>query len=178
MIAPGAFDRRRRDEVISGLDVDLKLLSDTHVTPYVILEHKSDPVGKSMGGSATYTFGARAAGTLPKRFDYDVEFAFQRGHASTAGIEAWAGHYALGWRPAVSRAPRVVAEVNHASGDHDPGDGRVSTFDQLYPTNHSKYGIADQIGWRNMREAMLGVAMPAGQVTFRTDVHHFWLASS
>lgn len=178
VITPGAFDRRRRDEVISGLDVDLKLLSDTHVTPYVILKHKSDPVGKSTGGSATYTFGARAAGPLPKRFDYDVELAFQRGHSNTAGIQAWAGHYALGWRPAVSRAPRVVAEVNHASGDHDPGDGRVSTFDQLYPTNHSKYGIADQIGWRNMREAMLGMALPAGKVTFRTDVHHFWLASS
>src|SRR5688572_1409875 len=71
---------------------------------------------------------------------------------------AWAGHWVLGYTlPTVPSKPRLVAEYNYASGDKDPADGQRGTFDQLYPTPHDKYGLADQVGWRNIHNARAGV---------------------
>jgi hypothetical protein len=59
--------------------------------------------------------------------------------------------------PAIRYKPRFVLEYNYASGDGDSKDGKRGTFDQLYPTAHDKYGLADQVGWRNIHDARLGV---------------------
>jgi hypothetical protein len=48
-------------------------------------------------------------------------------------------------------------EYNYASGDSDSTDGHRGTFDQLYPTGHDKYGLADQVGRKNIRNARGGV---------------------
>lgn len=53
--------------------------------------------------------------------------------------------------------PRFSVEYNYASGDHNPKDGTHGTFDQLYPTAHDKYGLADQVGWKNISNARAGV---------------------
>jgi hypothetical protein len=65
----------------------------------------------------------------------------------------------------------AVADV--ASG----GTGsRSRTFDNLYPTNHNKYGILDMQGWRNVIHFAVGVdylANPA--TTLRSSLHTFRL---
>ena len=151
------------------------------IEPYVFARFQKTATGElgGVGDAATYTFGARAAGPLPRRFDYGVEVAVQRGHVATDSIGAWAGHYALGWTVVPSNfKPRLVVEFNHASGDGDPRDGRRQTFDQLYPTNHTKYGIADQMGWRNMRDAMVGVEVfPVAKLKLNADAHRMFLAT-
>ena len=82
----------------------------------------------------------------------------QRGTFSGDDLRGSAAHgrfsYALTAKPT---APRLRAEYNYASGDAAPGDGVRGTFDQLYPTNFDKYGIVDQIGYRNMHDARVGV---------------------
>jgi hypothetical protein len=132
-----------------------------------------------LGDLDVYTYGLRAKGKLPRRFDYAVEMAFQAGHAAADDIRTWAGHWVLGlspWRD--DRAPRLVAEYNYSSGDSDSRDGRRGTFDQLFPTNHNKYGIADRIGWRNMRDAMAGLEWkPARKWKINVDYHALWLAT-
>ena len=133
----------------------------------------------SSGPGTTYTMGARAVGTLPRRLDYNVDMAWQTGHRADDDIKAWAGHYALGWMVGNSASkPRVTIEYNHASGDDDPADGHTSTFDQLYPTNHSKYGTADLLGWRNMHDVVVGFGMlPASSVKLDVAVHRFILGT-
>ena len=39
----------------------------------------------------------------------------------------------------------------HASGDGNPGDGRRGAFDQLSPSAHNKFYLADQCIWSNLR---------------------------
>lgn len=183
VVTQGAFDRRKHGETLSGTYVSFShLLPRSVVEPYVFAKLQQHATGElgAPGDGATYTFGARSAGAVGPRFDYGVEVALQRGHVAADTIDALAGHYAGGWLLTRSRVkPRVVAEFNHASGDGNPRDGRRQTFDQLYPTNHSKYGIADQMEWRNMQDVMVGFAIdPTRKLKVNADVHRLFLATT
>jgi hypothetical protein len=73
----------------------------------------------------------------------------------------------------------VFGEYNYASGDETPADGQRGTFDQLYPTPHDKYGLADQVGWKNIHHLRTGVEFkPQPRLALAGGYHSFWLASS
>ena len=131
------------------------------------------------GDADVYTIGTRLAGKLPAAFDYKLEIAGQRGHYAHDSIRAWALHSQIGYTISSARTtPRLLLEYNFASGDRDPADGRHGTFDQLFPTNHYKYGIADRVGWRNMHNVRAGVgANLTRRLNVQLDYHSFWLAS-
>ena len=61
--------------------------------------------------------------------------------------------------------------------DESPADGKRGTFDQLYPTGHDKYGLADQVGWRNVHHVRAGVeASPWKKWQLGGNYHSWWLA--
>jgi hypothetical protein len=124
------------------------------VEPYLFLKSNRracDGVGP-LGDRDVFTYGARTTGELPGRLDYNVEMALQGGHEAEQSIGAWAGHWEVGIRPfRPDSAPRLAAEYNYASGDNRPGDGRHTTFDDLYPAGYNKCGAADPFAWRNLR---------------------------
>ena len=123
------------------------------------------------------TTGARLVGTLPARLDYNVEAAIQRGSLGPDSIRAWAGHWQIRAALPGAGVPRVTAEYNFASGDADPADGIRGTFDQLYPTAHDKYGLADQVGWRNIHHVRAGFDMTPFKATpISVSYHSYWLA--
>jgi len=112
----------------------------------------------TIGTLVSSTTGVRLAGKLSPATDYNIEAAIQRGSLGEDEIAAWAGHWTVGRTIPRGRATyRVFGEYNYASGDDMPGDGRRGTFDQLYPTPHDKYGLADQIGWKNIHHVRAGV---------------------
>jgi hypothetical protein len=123
------------------------------------------------------TLGVRLAGTLPAYLDYGVEMALQRGSLGTDEVEAWAGHWQLRESLPSRGAVKLTGEYNYASGDKDPTDGVRGTFDQLYPTPHDKYGLADQIGWKNIHHVRAGVEFtPIKATPVTTNYHSWWLA--
>ncbi|MBI4456718.1 MAG: alginate export family protein [Acidobacteria bacterium] len=126
------------------------------------------------------TFGFRYVGKLPANFDYNTEVARQIGSVGTDDIGAWAGHWLIGCT--VTRAPyqpRLIIEYNYASGDRAPLDGKRGTFDQLYPTAHDKYGLADQVGWRNIHHVRSGFEFrPNPKWLMMGNYHSWWLASA
>jgi hypothetical protein len=91
-------------------------------------------------------------------------------------IDAAAGHVVVR-TPVVGRLGLgVEAEYNHATGDANPTDGARETFDPLFPTSHEKYGLADQVGWRNVHHLRLGArASPWRAVTLMASYHTWWL---
>jgi hypothetical protein len=124
------------------------------------------------------TTGVRLAGALPAGFDYGLETALQRGSLGDDSNRAWAQHLRLR-TPALGQGVRLVSEYNYASGDEDPADRRRGTFDPLYPTPHDKYGLADQVGWRNihhLRAAVELASIPRWPIT--AAYHSWWLASA
>ena len=123
-----------------------------------------------------YTVGTRWAGKLPARFDYGVEMALQTGTSGGLPLRAWAGHWQAGYAlPARALKPRLIAEYNYASGDR--GDGRRRTFDTLYPTPHGKYGLTDQVGWRNVHDLRAGLELkPRPAWTINANYRNWWRA--
>lgn len=169
-----AFDRPRLINGFYGFYSSFdRLVKDSVFEPYFFWKTAS------ANDLDVYTTGARAVGKLRRGFDYGLEMAFQTGHAARDDVRAWAGHWVLGYTlPLPKRPPRFVFEYNFACGDRDPEDGRRQTFDQLFPTNHSKYGTADRIGWRNIRDLMPGLEWRATpKLRLHLDWHRFWLAS-
>jgi hypothetical protein len=132
------------------------------------------------GDLTSSTSGVRLVGKFSVATDYNVEAAIQRGSLGSDTISASAAHALIGRTiPLGSKAYRVFGEYNFASGDKTPGDGVRGTFDQLYPTPHDKYGLADQVGWKNIHHLRTGVeTRPHAKLAIAGGYHSFWLASA
>jgi Alginate export len=151
------------------------------VEPYVFYRFGRDLRSElgPIGDLRAATVGARWVGKLPARLDYGVEMALQTGSLGPDDVRAWAGHWQIRETLNSRYALRLVEEYNFASGDSNPTDGRRETFDQLYPTPHDKYGLADQVGWKNIHHLRTGVeATPFKKLALTGNYHSWWLADA
>ncbi len=161
----------------------------THVIPHATLEpyllwrvapgtvHLSENAG--LGHLDEVTGGARIAGTLPLNLDYDVEMNKQAGSLGPKSIDAWAGHWNMGYTFKNMRSePRPFLEYNYASGNKNPNGNTWSTHDQIYPSAHNKMDFADQFGWRNIRDLRIGTDEKLGRKWELTEIlNNVWLAT-
>ncbi|MBZ5607110.1 MAG: alginate export family protein [Acidobacteriia bacterium] len=182
-IDPSRFDRHKTGEHLYGAYGSVKgWAPGAIVEPYVLFKQALKVTGEQggMGDALLVTPGVRVAGQAPNRIDYTAEFAIQRGSYSADPVSAMAGSYVAGWTLNDSKIkPRVSLEYNHASGDKSAKDGARGTFDQLYASNHQYYGIADQVGWKNLRNPRIGFDFVATKrVKLRADFNEFYLATT
>ena len=178
----GDFNRSRQGESFYGAYSSFTaIVPTTTLEPFVLARNVRTATAESgmPGRLESVTVGARWLGTLPAGFDYNTEMALQRGSLASDDISAWAGHWLVGRTTGTRAALRLSGEYNYASGDRDPKDGRRNTFDQLYPTAHDKYGLADQVGWRNIHHLRTALdAKPNSKWTISGSYHSWWLAST
>jgi hypothetical protein len=182
-IKDGEFNQRVDGDNFHGLYGSVGgVVPNATVEPYLFWRLAPRVKGESgaAGKLDSRTAGVRWVGKLPAGFDYGVEVAGQGGWYAGDRIGAWASHFVLGHTfPDPRRRPRVFAEYNHASGDQNPGDGRRGTFDQLYPSPHDKFGLADQFMWSNLRHARGGFEIRVRpSLALLSSYHSFWLASA
>ena len=126
------------------------------------------------------TIGLHWQGRLPAGFDYDTEIDWQTGSLGRATIQAQAAYVGVGRRFAhLIATPRIFLEANYASGTKDRTGDHWSTFDQLYPSNHDKFGFADQVGRRNLVQLRVGVEeTPSRRWKLKQAVEEYWLATA
>ena len=126
------------------------------------------------------TFGFRVAGPLASGVAYNLEAALQNGKVGPADLRAGAWVAGLSRRWTVARKP-LDASVEHkyASGTKDPFNlNHVGTFDQLYASNHDKFGHEDLFGWRNIHNTRASATFwPTGKWAVTVLYDNFWLAS-
>lgn len=109
--------------------------------------------------------------------DYSGELVFQFGDQNGDDVRAWAVVATAGVTFDHDWKPRVGFEYAFASGDGDPSDGNLRTFDPIFPFGHLYHGHADLVGWRNVHAFMMALrAQPAKEVSVHLDVHAFRLA--
>lgn len=164
------YDRTRWDKALSGFYSSFDLPDKLGTgDAYVFWKKNRQTVN-------LFTYGFRGVGKLPGQFDYNVEFALQRGWVTGQTASAWAGHWEVGRKFKVSDGSvHFALEYNYATGDQAPGDGRYQSFDQLYPTN--VYATAADFGWRNLHEPAATIEwQPEGKTKIKTVYHGFWLA--
>jgi hypothetical protein len=179
-ILDGEFDKSGNGNRFAGAYVSSgRMLPLSTVEPYVLWRRDVNQRAEAgtLDSLEQVTTGARLVGKLPARLDYNVELDVQRGSLGPDTVRAWAGHWQVRETLTGTRTPHILAEYNYASGDADPADGIRGTFDQLYPTAHDKYGLADQVGWRNIRHVRVGCDFtPINATPIAVNYHSYWLA--
>jgi hypothetical protein len=128
-----------------------------------------------------YTLGTRIAGPISgsERFSYDVETAVQFGDQEDSDIFAWMATAEVTYRRNdLSWKPWITAGVDYASGDSDPTDGDVETFNHLFPLGHAYLGFIDAVGRQNIVDlrATVGAWPIPKKLMVRGDVHYLVLA--
>ena len=141
-------------------------------------QNRTNPNGRS-GDVTRFTLGGRFHGKR-SGFDYDAMLAGQWGRWAGDSIRAWAwtldGGYTIG---ALKYKPRIGAGFDWASGDRNPTDRTVQTFDQLFPLGHKYLGFMDFFGRQNIQSVNVNVsAWPIPKkVKARLAYLAFWLES-
>jgi hypothetical protein len=175
------INQSRRGNNIHGVwGVVGNIIPKSTFEPYVLLRADPAVLGEGLRGDMDrYTGGFRLWAAGLAGWDYHLSFNKQWGHFGAGDIDAWAYYATLGHTfPSVAASPRVFAEYNFASGDDDPSDGRIGSFQDMYPTAHLWYGYNDLVGWRNIKNLRLGTQLkPHRKLKVGADYHSFWLAN-
>lgn len=165
------------NEYLSGLYASWMVRPNMTFEGYSLLLWDNDGDGApGVTGTKIVTIGDRLAGTLFKeKFDYSVEAVLQVGQTEPNSHLAYAAHVAAGYTFDVAWKPRFGAEYNLASGN-DPGSARVERFNNLFPTNHDKYGYIDFASWRNIHDIVASTSVrPVTGLLLKVDYHLFLL---
>lgn len=152
--------------------------------------NRIDPQGTWNGPAARFaTFGGRVKSKADalKGWDYTGEVAYENGdlYQTTRSsprfdLSAFATHVSGGYTAKqIPWTPRLGLEYDFASGDRNPNDGKSQSFQNLYPSNHEKYGFMDEFSWRNIHDARVQLnAKPVKKLDLELDYHAFWLADT
>lgn len=103
---------------------------------YLGFDHKQARYTQGVGREQRETVGARVWAHTAT-WDYDFEGTGQFGRFGAGKIGAWGAGYHLGYRFAGRRfQPMPEIDGGVLSGDHDPGDKTLGTFNPLFPNGN------------------------------------------
>jgi hypothetical protein len=179
----GAFDHSKAGNDLHGLYGTIsRVLPGATLEPY-FLWHLGGGLKTEEGLAArrsTKTVALRIARPAKDRIDYTVHVLRQYGSIGEDAVSAYAMNFNLGYTWShVALQPHAYVDYAYSSGDRDPHDGTINTFDQIYPSNHGLYGIIDLFGWQNLQDTKAGVSfVPAKKLTVASAFHYLNLASS
>ncbi len=166
-----------RNQLLSGVYFSTTALDFQTTDLYALYLHEDFPVGDS----DFMTFGTRWKSTAGKfgPWDYDAEFVAQTGDVKGKDLASFAAHAEAGYTFSAPWKPRLALDYAYGSGDSNGADGKVHTFQNLYPTNHLYYGYMDVFSWQNIHDVSASFKVaPTKTVTAKLDYHVFWLADS
>lgn len=137
------------------------------------LETDDRALAAEFGDEKRYTFGTRVFGRR-QGLDWTADVAGQTGHLGNASIRAWVVSGGAGYTFEHPWQPRLGMRFDVASGDSDSGDGKVGTFDPLFPRN-GVYGEASLTTLSNV--IVVGPTFgfsPWRQVRFDPGIFEVW----
>ncbi|MBY0113230.1 MAG: alginate export family protein [Phycisphaerales bacterium] len=107
---------------------------------YLGLGRENTRFQSGVGDEVRHSIGTRVWGRS-RGWDYDAEAVFQFGTFDTAtrsqDIAAWTVATNTGYTfETATWSPRLGLKLNVASGDRNPNDGRLGTFNPLFPRNN------------------------------------------
>ncbi len=136
-----------------------------------------------------HTFGVRYAGSKPyldgndeayMTLLWDLETAMQVGTEDLgmglnqniqAGMASMISGFKLNQAP---WTPTIQGIAYWGSGDRDPGDGKSTTFNTLFPLGHAYWGQIDNFSGQNLIDLGIHVTVqPTDKLTVLTGMHWF-----
>jgi len=150
---------------IPGLNLDLY---------YLGLDRKRARFEQGVGREQRHSAGARLWG---KRgfWDEDFEAIYQWGRFGSGGIQAWSVESETGYAfGALGTKPRVALKADVASGDHDPNDNGLQTFNPLFPRGlyHQLVDLNGHVNFLDLDPTL--VLHPLTRLSLTADWGFFW----
>jgi len=178
---PGIFD--------DGADRGQKLWGVYAVTPfpslpgghldlyYLGLERKTARFDQGVAREERHSLGVRLWGGQ-SGWDYNFEFVEQFGTFGSADIEAWTAASDTGFTFVHARMqPRLGLKADIASGDHNLHDGKLGTFNALFPRG-AYFNESALIGPANLVDVHPSLTLqPTASVTVTCDADFIWRES-
>lgn len=125
---------------------------------------------------ALWTFGGRLRTAEGRRLVFEAEAAYQFGRRGLRDIAAYALAASITTTARTKWKPVVQISWTFGSGDADPGDAKVKTFANLFPSAHRYLGDLDYASWSNINSVQAGFAVePWPNARLRAGWHFFRL---
>lgn len=116
---------------------------------YLGLHERASPFNQGTARELRHSFGARLWGRT-NGFDYDFEGVYQWGLFGDANIRAYGAFSQAGYTlHSLPAEPRLSLKANAVSGDDDPSDADLQTFNPLFPRG-AYYGEARLLAAQNL----------------------------
>ena len=181
-VAPVIVDATEFDEANDNVDLYGLYYTNTSMNCLtwdlygLLLERDNANAFGMTADESRWTVGARALYAMPQtRLDLEVEGAYQFGEFGTQDISAHFVAAELAWRPCMCWEPRLALAFDLSSGDSDPADNELGTFNQLFPLGHAYHGFADVLGRQNLTAVRARLQVkPAEKLKLGLDYHMFW----
>lgn len=156
-------DRRSKMERLGGVYTTTKVTDELSLDLYW-LDFRNDEASyfQGAGRERRRTFGARAFGKSGP-WSWNWEAMLQRGSFGSDRIRAWsiASETSYSFSEALLKA-RTYLRANVASGDKDPDDGTLGTFNAMYPKG-KYFGELTPLGPYNIMNLQPGVEFDLGR---------------
>lgn len=183
IVRPEDTDDDDRSRIFSGVYHSRPALGDrVDVFAYQLRERDdlfTSEEGGPSGDRDLYTLGARYYGKEGDT-DYELWYAQQFGDQAGDQIDAFAASARVGHTfSELDGKPRLGLDVDHATGDDDPTDGRIGTFDQLFPLGHAWLGHFDLVARQNITAVSPSITYDLDERTkMRAAFHRYRLAEA
>jgi len=116
---------------------------------YLGIDRADARFDESLGHELRHTVGVRLSRSNHE-FNYNFEGAYQFGKFGSGNIRAWTGSAEVSYSfPDIPGTPLFKLRHDYISGDRTKGDGRLGTFNPLYPKG-GYFGFNPQVGPANL----------------------------
>jgi hypothetical protein len=145
---------------------------------YLGLDRKRARFDAGTGREERHSAGTRIWGKT-ESWDYNYEVVFQWGRFGSGDIRAWTAASDTGYRiDSIKLRPRFGLKADVASGDHNPVDNRLGTFNALFPKG-AYFSEADLLGPYNLMDLHPSVELQiTSSITLTPDADFFWRQST
>jgi hypothetical protein len=180
-LEPGAFDDRpdARQKFWGAAASRLgTLLGRSELGGYYLgIDRDGSIYAQGIGSEVRHTAGAKWSGG--NRLDLNYDALFQWGRFRDAPIRAWAFATETGFRwPSARWRPRVSARADVASGDRDPSDPVLQSFNPLFPGN-SYSGAVGLLGPTNLTDFTPALTViPRRNLALGFEAPSYWRTST
>ncbi len=144
---------------------------------YLGVDRKLSQYVQGQGPEQRHTVGMRFAGTRD-RLDFSYDLIFQWGRFQALEVRSWALATDTGYRLGDGRVrPRVGLSANYAAGDRDPADGKLQSFNPLFPGS-TYSGLVGLFGPTNLADLTPSLRIPVlANLLLAAESPFYWRTS-
>lgn len=183
------FNQADQSQWFGGIYTTYKGFEHFKISPYFLILREEDTIpgpvvgrthriGSGTNDTRVFTLGAEWQGEIDNWL-WDIEADFQFGSYGNNDVIAGAIATGIGRKfPDATWKPTIWLWYDYASGDTDPFDNTINTFNQLFPLGHKYFGFIDLVARQNVHDFNFQVFVnPHKKLTVLLWQHFMYLAS-